>query len=53
MLYNTLENDYLESIEKEAYLDGNINFRNYTDSQLHEKKKTKDPFGISYTLCCF
>ena len=44
---NTLENDYLESIEKEAYLDGNINFRNYTDSQLHEKKKTKDPFGIS------
>jgi len=44
---NTLENDYLENIEKEAYLDGNINFRNYTDSQLHEKKKVKDPFGIS------
>jgi hypothetical protein len=44
---NTLENDYLEDIEKEAYLEGNINFRNYTDSQLHEKKKVKDPFGIS------
>jgi hypothetical protein len=44
---NTLEDDYLEGIEKEAYLDGNINFRNYTDSQLHEKKKVKDPFGIS------
>jgi hypothetical protein len=55
---NTLEDDYLEDIEKEAYLDGNINFRNYTDSQLHEekpykhkfgfdKKLGKDPFGIS------
>ena len=55
---NTLENDYLENIEKEAYLEGNINFRNYTDSQLHEekpykhkfgfdKKLGKDPFGIS------
>jgi len=55
---NTLENDYLEDIEKEAYLEGNINFRNYTDSQLHEekpykhkfgfdKKLGKDPFGIS------
>jgi hypothetical protein len=42
---NTNEDDELEDIEKEAYLNGNITFRNWTDS-LNEKK-TKDPFGIN------
>jgi hypothetical protein len=47
---NTLENDYLEDIEKEAYLEGNINFRNYTDSQLHEEKPYKHKFGFDKKL---
>ena len=47
---NTLENDYLEDIEKEAYLEGNINFRNYTDSQLHEEKPYKHKFGFNKKL---
>jgi len=29
---NTNEDDHLQNLEKEAYLDGNINFRNWTDS---------------------
>jgi hypothetical protein len=29
---NTLEDDYLEQIEREAYEKGNIMFRNWTDS---------------------
>lgn len=41
---NTTEDDYLNQIEKEAYLDGNINFRNWTDS-LNEIKK--DYFGLN------
>ena len=41
---NTLEDDELQNIEQEAYLKGNINFRNWTDS-LNEKNK--DPFGLN------
>jgi len=29
---NTLEDDYLDKIEREAYEKGNIMFRNWTDS---------------------
>jgi len=49
---NTLEDDHLDQIEREAYEKGNMSFRNYTDD-LQEKpkeikeKKTKDPFGIT------
>jgi len=47
---NTNEDDALLDIEKEAYLDGNITFRNWTDSltgnKLEEKKK-KDYFGLN------
>ena len=42
---DTTEDSNLEDIEKEAYLNGNISFRNWTDS-LQEKKK-KDPFGLN------
>jgi len=42
---NTSEDDHLDKIEREAYLDGNITFRNWTDS-LQESKKPKDPFGM-------
>jgi len=43
---DTTEDSNLEDIEKEAYLNGNISFRNWTDS-LQEKKKVKDPFGLN------
>ena len=42
---NTTEDDHLDRIEQEAYLDGNMTFRNWTDS-LNEKKN-KDPFGLN------
>jgi hypothetical protein len=42
---NTSEDDHLDQIEREAYLDGNITFRNWTDT-LQEDKKPKDPFGM-------
>tara|TARA_R110001599_G_scaffold22838_1_gene84143 strand:+ start:4604 stop:7501 length:2898 start_codon:yes stop_codon:yes gene_type:complete len=42
---NTTEDDNLNKIEQEAYLNGNITFRNWTDS-LNEKKK-KDYFGLN------
>jgi hypothetical protein len=42
---NTNEDDYLEDIEREAYEEGNITFRNWSDS-LREKK-SKDPFGLN------
>jgi hypothetical protein len=42
---NTNEDDYLEGIEREAYEEGNITFRNWSDS-LREKK-SKDPFGLN------
>jgi hypothetical protein len=52
---NTTEDDKLDKIEQEAYLRGNMVFRNWTDSlnkgvttNISEKnKKTKDPFGIT------
>jgi hypothetical protein len=37
---NTSEDDHLDQIEREAYLDGNITFRNWTDT-LQEDKKIK------------
>jgi hypothetical protein len=37
---NTSEDDHLDQIEREAYLDGNITFRNWTDT-LQEDKKSK------------
>ena len=42
---DTTEDSKLNDIESEAYLNGNIKFRNWTDS-LNEKK-TKDPFGLN------
>ena len=42
---NTMEDDNLNKIEQEAYLNGNITFRNWTDS-LNEKKN-KDYFGLN------
>ena len=33
---NTNEDDYLDQIEREAYEHGNMTFRNWTDSILHE-----------------
>ena len=43
---NTQEDDHLTSIEAEAYQDGNLAFRGYTDTVLNEKKN-KDPFGLN------
>jgi hypothetical protein len=43
---NTTEDSNLGDIEEEAYLKGNISFRNYTDS-LNESKKDKDYFGLN------
>ena len=48
---NTNEDEELDKIEQEAYLKGNMMFRNWTDSiddetnNLNERKK--DPFGIT------
>ncbi len=45
---NTNEDEDLDAIEKEAYVRGNMTFRNWTDSltgNLTEGKK-KDPFGL-------
>jgi len=42
---NTTEDDHLDSIEREAYEEGNIAFRNWTDSL--QEKKVKDPFGLN------
>jgi len=42
---NTQEDDYLTKIEAEAYQDGNLAFRGYTDTVLNEKEN-KDPFGL-------
>ena len=52
---NTNEDEELDMIESEAYLRGNMIFRNWTDSidgdivtSINEKKKkTKDPFGLN------
>ncbi len=49
---NTMEDDNLNDIEREAYTKGNMTFRNWTDNKdgeevtsLNEKKK--DPFGLN------
>lgn len=42
---NTTEDSDLQNLEKEAYLDGNISFRNWTD--LIQEKKQKDYFGLN------
>ena len=57
---NTMEDDNLNDIEREAYTKGNMTFRNWTDNKdgeevtsLSEKKKGfddklgKDPFGLN------
>jgi hypothetical protein len=40
---NTQEDDHLTKIEKEAYSDGNLTFRGWTDTILNEDK---DPFEL-------
>ena len=42
---NTTEDSDLQNLEKEAYLNGNISFRNWTD--LVQEKKQKDYFGLN------
>ena len=42
---NVNEDDYLEQIEREAYEEGNIAFRSWTNKIT--EKKTKDPFGLN------
>ena len=42
---NTTEDDHLDNIEREAYEEGNIAFRNWTDGL--QEKKNKDPFGLN------
>ncbi len=42
---NVNEDDYLEKIEREAYEEGNIAFRSWTNKIT--EKKTKDPFGLN------
>jgi hypothetical protein len=42
---NTAEDDHLDGIEREAYEEGNIAFRNWTDSL--QEGKVKDPFGLN------
>ena len=52
---NTTEDDELDQIEREAYLNGNMTFRNWTDSLSEEYKHKfgfddklgKDPFGLN------
>ena len=51
---NTNEDEDLDAIEREAYQEGNMIFRNWTDSldgdittSVQEKKKVKDPFGLN------
>jgi len=42
---DTTEDSHLDNIEREAYEEGNIAFRNWTDSL--QEKKVKDPFGLN------
>jgi hypothetical protein len=42
---NTLEDDHINNLEKEANLKGTMTFRNWTDSL--QEKKNKDPFGLN------
>jgi len=42
---DTTEDSHLNNIEREAYEEGNIAFRNWTDSL--QEKKNKDPFGLN------
>ena len=42
---NVNEDDYLENIEREAYENGNIMFRRWTNKIT--EKKTRDPFGLN------
>jgi hypothetical protein len=49
---NTMEDDHLNDIEREAYTRGNMTFRNWTDSIDGEEvtslnEKNKDPFGLN------
>ena len=40
---NTQEDDHLKDIESEAYTDGNLTFRGWTDTILNEDKKPLAP----------
>jgi len=42
---NTLEDDHINNLEKEANLKGTMTFRNWTDGLQEEKNK--DPFGLN------
>lgn len=42
---NTLEDDHINDLEKEANLKGTMTFRNWTDSL--QERKNKDPFGLN------
>jgi len=42
---NTLEDDHINDLEKEANLRGTMTFRNWTDGLQEEKNK--DPFGLN------
>jgi hypothetical protein len=49
---NTMEDDNLNDIEREAYTKGNMTFRNWTDNKDGEEvtslnEKNKDPFGLN------
>ena len=46
---NTNQDQKLDQIEREAYLNGNMTFRNWTDS-LTEKKKYKHKYGFDPKL---
>ena len=43
---NTNEDDYLDQIEREAYEHGNMTFRNWTDSILHESTGDSNPLKL-------
>lgn len=48
---NTMQDDHLNDIEREAYTKGNMTFRNWTDNKDGEEvtslNESKDPFGLN------
>ena len=48
---NTMQDDHLNNIEREAYTKGNMTFRNWTDNKDGEEvtslNESKDPFGLN------
>ena len=45
---NVNEDDYLEKIEREAYENGNIMFRSWTNKTVNESKGKAAPYGSGY-----